>query len=147
MDNFQKTIVFEANSQDKIFAALTNTIIKWWSEMFEGTSNQQGKSFTIRFGANVFKSMLVEELIPNKKVVWKVTDSLIDIPDLKNKTEWINTKIIWEIASKDKQTVLHLTHIGLTPKIECYNICEDGWHNFTNSLTEFINTGIGQPFK
>ncbi len=115
--------------------------------MFEGVSNNQGQSFNIRFGANVFKTMKVEELIPNKKVAWIVTASLIDIPELKKKTEWINTKIVWEIVSKDDQTVLHLTHFGLTPQVECFNICQDGWHNFTDSFTQFISTGIGNPFK
>lgn len=146
MENFNKAIILEA-TKDKVYDALTNTISKWWTEMFEGVSNEQGKSFTIRFGESVFKTMTTEELLHNKKVVWKVTDSLIDIPDLKNKTEWINTKIVWEIFSKNNQTELHLTHLGLTPQIECYNICESGWHNFTDSLTEFINTGTGRPFK
>lgn len=146
MDNFKKSIIIQA-TDNKVFDALTNSITKWWTEMFEGNSNEKGQIFTIRFGKNIFKTMAVEELIPNQKVVWNVTDSLIDIPDLKNKTEWINTKIVWEISSKDDQTLLHLTHIGLTPQVECYDICEVGWHNFTDSLTEFINTGIGTPFK
>lgn len=146
MDNFKKTIIIQA-TDNKIFDALTNSISKWWTEMFEGTSNQQGKIFTIRFGTNVFKTMAVEELIPNKKVVWNVTDSLIDIPGLKNKTEWINTKIVWEISPQDNQTELNLTHFGLTPQVECFSICQDGWHNFTDSLTEYINTGVGKPFK
>jgi hypothetical protein len=115
--------------------------------MFDGASNEQGQSFTIRFGANIFKTMTVEELIPNKKIVWYVIDSLIDIPDLQNKTEWINTQIVWEISTSNSKTKLHLTHFGLTPQIECYNICESGWHNFTDSLTGFINTGIGKPFE
>jgi hypothetical protein len=115
--------------------------------MFEGSSDKQDEKFTIRFGSNVFKTLKVEELIPNTKVVWNVTDSLIDIPELKNKTEWINTKIIWEISRQDNQTEIRLTHLGLTPKIECYNICESGWQNFTDSLTEFVKTGIGKPFK
>ncbi len=146
MDNFKKTITIQA-SDNIVYEALTNCIKKWWTELFEGTSNEQGKNFTIRFGANVFKTMRVEELIPNKKIVWLVTDSLIDIPELKNKREWIDTKIIWEISSKDNQIILQLTHHGLTPQIECFNICENGWHNFTDSLTEFVNTGIGKPFK
>lgn len=115
--------------------------------MFEGVSNEQGQTFTIRFGPNVFKTMVVDEFIPNKKVVWKVTDSLIDIPELKNKTEWINTKIVWEISAQGNKTELQLTHIGLTPKIECYIVCEAGWHNFTNSLESYILTGKGEPFK
>ena len=146
MDNFNKTLIFQTTS-GKVYDALTNSITKWWTEMFEGASNRQGQSFTIRFGTDVFKTMSVEELVPDKKVVWNVTASLIDIPELKNKTEWINTKIVWEISSTDSQTELHLTHFGLTPQVECYSICEDGWHNFTNSLSEFINTGTGKPFK
>lgn len=146
MSNFEKTVIYTA-SEKLVFDALTNSITKWWTEMFEGKSNEQGKSFTIRFGTNVFKTMVVDELVSNKKVVWNVTDSLINIPDLKNKTEWINTKIVWEIQLKNNQTELHLTHFGLTPQVECYNICQDGWHNFTDSLTQFINTGIGRPFK
>ncbi len=146
MDNFKKKIVFKA-TDNNIYEALTNTIDKWWTEMFEGKSNQQGEAFTIRFGANIFKTMLVEELIPDEKVVWRVTNSLIDIPELKDKTEWINTRIVWEISSADNKTELHLTHFGLTQHIECYNICEAGWQQFTDSLQSFIETGKGNPFK
>lgn len=145
MSDYKKTMRFQA-TETIIYKALTNSITKWWTEIFEGVSNKQGQQFTIRFGANVFKTMMVEELISNKKVVWNVVDSLIDIPELKNKTEWINTKIIWELTANGKETVLSLTHIGLTPEIECYTICESGWQNFTNSLATFINTGIGMPF-
>jgi hypothetical protein len=145
MDDFKKTIILQATKKS-VYHALTNSITKWWTEMFEGSSNEQGETFTISFGTNVFKTLKVEELIPNNKVAWYVTDSLIDIPELKNRTEWINTKIVWEIATQDDKTELRLTHFGLTPQIECYNICEAGWHNFTDSLSEFINTGIGKPF-
>lgn len=88
-----------------------------------------------------------KNLIPNIKISWLVTDSLIDIPELKNKSEWLDTRIVWEIFSLDTQTELHLTHFGLTPQVECYYICENGWHNFTDSLTEFIITGTGMPFR
>lgn len=146
MDDFKKTLIIQA-TDESVFNTLTNDIPKWWTEVFEGISNEQGQSFTIRFGSGVFKTFLVQELVTNKKVVWLVTDSLIDIPELKNKTEWINTKIIWDISTQNDKIELRLTHLGLTPKIECYNICEGGWHNFTDSLTDFIKTGIGKPFK
>lgn len=146
MDNFKKTIIIQATDK-RVYDALTNSIPEWWTEMFEGAANGQGQTFTVRFGADVFKTLVVQELIPNKKVVWLVTNSLIDIPELKNKTEWINTKIVWEISSQDNKTALLLTHIGLTPEIECYNICERGWHNFTDSLTSYVVTDKGEPFK
>jgi hypothetical protein len=146
MDHFKKTMTFQA-ADKSVYSALTNSIFNWWTEMFEGVSNEQGQSFTVRFGPNVFKKIVVDVLIKNKKVVWHVTDSMIDIPELKNKTEWINTKIIWEITSKDNQTVLQLTHEGLTPEIECFTICESGWHSFTDSLSTFINNGIGNAYR
>lgn len=146
MDNFQKTMILQATGS-KVFHALTNFIPQWWTETFEGVANIQGETFTIRFGANIFKTMRVEELIPNKKVVWVVTGSLIDLPELINKTEWIDTRIIWEITENDTDTTLLLTHLGLTPEIECYSICESGWNSFTNSLKAFLETGKGNPFK
>lgn len=146
MDNFKETISFKT-TDIKVYEALTNAIKKWWTEKFEGISNQQGETFTIRFGTNIFKTILVEELIPGKKVVWKVTDALIDIQELKNKSEWINTEIEWNIYSNEEQTRLHLTHFDLTPQIACSHICIDAWHSFTNSLIEFLNSGEGKPFK
>jgi hypothetical protein len=145
--NDYKTRINFTSTESKIYNSLTKDIPKWWTEMFEGVSNEQGQTFTVRFGSSVYKTILVEELILNKKIVWRVVDSLIDIPDLKNKTEWINTVIIWEISAQQDKTLLTLTHVGLTPQIECYTICESGWQNFTNSLTDFINAGIGKPFK
>lgn len=60
MDNFKKTIIIQA-TDNKVFDALTNSITKWWTEMFEGTSNKQGQTFTIRFGTNVFKKMVIHK--------------------------------------------------------------------------------------
>lgn len=146
MDNFNTVMEINATA-DNVYAVLTTAIPKWWTEMFDGTSDVQGASFTIRFGPNVYKTMVVEELVPHKKVVWKVTASLIDIPELTNKTEWVNTEIVWEISSHNDQTSVHLTHFGLTPQIECYDICQSGWHNFTDSLTDFLHTGVGRPYR
>lgn len=145
MNNYSKVMTFDA-STDKVYDALTSKIPKWWTEQFEGTSNRQGENFTIRFGTNIFKTMKVTELSPGKKVVWNVIDSLIDLPELNNKSEWVGTKIEWVISQKENQTQLNLTHYGLTPQIECYTICEGGWEQFTYSLSEFINTGIGRPY-
>lgn len=52
MDNFTKTLIFHTTGS-KVYDALTNSIAKWWTEMFEGASNRQGKTFTIRFGTGV----------------------------------------------------------------------------------------------
>jgi len=145
MENYSSVIELDASSES-VFNALTNEIPLWWTELFEGTSDQQGKSFTIHFGESIFKQFKIQELISNAKVVWYVEDSFLDVPGLENKKEWIGTTIIWEIREKGNCVELHLTHIGLHPEIECYQICSDGWKQFTTSLKLYLETGKGTPF-
>ncbi|MBP1164946.1 hypothetical protein JOE44_001830 [Chryseobacterium sp. PvR013] len=138
----------EVNSTaDRIYHALTQEIPLWWTELFEGSSSEAGNLFTIRFGDQIHKTMRVKELIHNTKIVWWVEDSLIALPELKNQTEWIGTTIVWEMEQKENSSVLMLTHIGLNPNIECYEICSNGWRQFLGSLTKFLETGEGTPYR
>lgn len=146
MENYKSTITLQA-STSKIFTALTQKIHNWWTEMFEGAANKEGVEFTVRFGDNVYKTMQIAELVPNAKVVWYVKSSLIDIPELENKKEWEGTTIIWKITGNDETADLHLEHIGLNETVECYDICTNGWQQFTNSLKLYVETGTGNPFK
>lgn len=146
MKDYQHSIELNAGA-NKIFNALTREIPLWWTEMFEGSSNERGQLFTVRFGDNVFKTMEVKELVTDVKVVWEVKDSVIAIPELKNQREWIGTRIIWEIKPGDNVCNLELTHLGLTPVIECYDICADGWQQFINSFKSHIETDQGNSYK
>ena len=146
MENYKSTITLKANTA-RVFTALTQEIPNWWTEMFDGTANKEGEEFTVRFGDNVYKTMQIAALVPNSKVVWYVKSSLIDIPELKNKTEWVGTTIIWEIEQNGDTTLLNLEHIGLNETIECYEICANGWQQFTNSLKLYVEIGTGNPFK
>lgn len=144
--NFQHEIIVTA-SIEKVFESITNEIPLWWTEMFEGASTKLGEIFTVRFGSSVFKTMQVHELIPNKKVSWLVTDTLIDFPELQNKSEWLNTIIVWELREEKTTTIIRVTHIGLHPAIECYDICSAGWRQFCDSLKLYLEKGSGLPFK
>lgn len=146
MEDYSNIIKMNAPA-GKVFDALTKEIPLWWTEMFEGSANKQNDTFTVRFGESIYKTMRVKELSGNSKVVWSVTNSLIAVPELKNQTEWIGTTIEWEIAPHENKTALLLTHTGLQPGIECYDICTNGWQQFTNSLKLFVETGKGNPFK
>jgi len=145
MDNFSMSLIFQ-EKEAKIYEGLTTQINEWWTEMFEGSARAAGQTFTIRFGPQVFKTMRVEELIKNEKVVWRVEDALIDLPELVNKKEWVNTRIIWDLSTSSDGTLLKVTHMGLTPKAECYDLCSSGWQSFLYSFNKFINTGVGTPF-
>lgn len=140
------TIIAVKTTADKVYEALTHQVSLWWAEMFSGSSAGAGAVFTIRFGENIHKTIRVEELVSNSKIIWYVEDSLIALPELKNQTEWIGTTIIWEIEQKETDVFLHLTHLGLHPAIECYDICSEGWIQFTRSLKQFLETGKGNPY-
>lgn len=143
--DYQCIFVFDLPAS-KVFESLTADIPQWWSSHFEGESDRAYKIFTVRFGST-YKTMLVTEIIPNKKVVWEVSDSFIDSQDLVNKREWVGTRIQWEIFEDEEVSTLVLTHKGLNASLECFGICENGWINFTDSLSNYLNTGQGQPYE
>lgn len=85
------------------------------------------------------------EVIPNKKVVWLVRESKLDWLE-KNKDEWTNTKMVFEITSKPDKTELHFTHEGLVPEKECYSKCAQGWDTVIKEwLFNFITDGTPPP--
>lgn len=146
MDNYHLKLQINT-SADKLYDALTNGIPNWWTTMFEGSANRTNNTFTVRFGDSIFKTMQIEELVINSKVVWYVKDSLINIPELNNQTEWIGTTIIWELTPTNNFTELQLTHLGLHPKIECYHVCTSGWQQFTARLKSYAETEAIKLFQ
>ena len=101
---FTATIELEKSSQD-VFMPLLNDIPKWWTKDFEGQSTKLNDEFIIEHpGAHYSKQRLIE-VVPNKKLVWLVTESHLNWLE-KNKSEWTNTKMVFEVVTKGGKTVL-----------------------------------------
>lgn len=116
---------------------------KWWAKEVRGESEKLNDKFTVDFG-ETYVDFKISELVPNKKIVWKVTDCNLHWID--NKKEWNDTEVVFEISSKSKKTQIDFTHIGLVPGVECYEDCEVGWNeHITISLVKLINEGNGMP--
>jgi hypothetical protein len=120
-------------------------ISEWWSTDWEGACEKLNDEFTVHFGAS-FVNFEVVEIVPENNMIWMVKNCYWAF--LENKADWNGTVIIWEITSKGVISQLSLTHVGLVPGKECYDICREGWGLYAgNSLYRLITEGQGIPFE
>ena len=134
-DSFTNSFTSSKTSEE-VFEALLN-VRQWWSGFYEETIKGKSKQVNDEFifnaggGAHYSKQKLIE-LIPNKKIVWLVTDSKLNF--LSNTSEWNDSRICFDISAEKNNTRVTFTHDGLVPQIECYNECSTGWTKYLGKL-------------
>ena len=141
--NFTTTLLVDQTPKE-VFDSIRN-VRGWWSgyysEEIKGDTEKLNDEFSFRAGDGVhYSKQKLVEVIPNKKVVWLITES--DLSFLEKKDEWTGTKVIFDISTKDNKTQLVFTHDGLNPDIECYNACAPAWSQYMqNKLLPLIISG------
>jgi Activator of Hsp90 ATPase homolog 1-like protein len=130
-------------SPEEVFNAINN-VRGWWSGDIDGRTDKLGAEFSYRYQDLHRSTQKITELVPGKKVVWRVLEAQIGF--VKDKAEWNGTDIVFEITHKDGKTEVRFTHVGLRPTIECYGKCAGAWGFYINeSLKSLITTGKGDP--
>jgi len=120
-----------------------NNVPDWWTIVFEGHSQKLNDVFTVRFG-ETFITIKIIKLIANKKIGWQVIDCYKHW--IKDKKEWLNTEMHWEIFAVNDAAQINFTHVGLVPGIECYSGCEGAWNFYIKeSLFKLLAEGKGIP--
>jgi hypothetical protein len=118
-------------------------VSEWWATNFEGSAKNLNDVFTVRFG-ETFVTFKIVEMVADKKIVWQVIDCHLFW--LNDKSEWKDTKIAWEISTKNNLTQISMTHVGLVPEIECYTDCQKGWNFYVKeSLFKLLTERKGLP--
>ena len=137
------TIISVDETPAEVFNAAKN-VRGWWSEEIEGGTENLNDEFLYHYKDVHICKMKLVEVVPNKKIVWPVMDNHFSFTS--DKSEWVNTKIIFEISEKDGKTQLRFIHEGLVPYYECYQVCFDAWTSYIQgSLQNLIVTGKGKP--
>ena len=144
MNGANFTTVFTVDQPPEAAFAAINNVRGWWSEDIVGSTDKLGEAFKYRFKDVHRCTVKVTELIPNKRVAWRILENYFSFTE--DTSEWTGTDVIFDIARKGDKTEIRLTHQGLVPEYECYDICSDGWSTYINgSLRSLIATGKGQP--
>jgi len=122
---------------EEIFNKILN-VRQWWSGLFaeeiEGNSEKLNDEFAFVAGGGMhYSRQKMVQNIPDKKVVWLVTDSALSF--ISKQDEWTGTQLCFELFDKDKNsTEVVFTHIGLVPQIECYDSCSNAWSSYMENF-------------
>jgi Activator of Hsp90 ATPase homolog 1-like protein len=128
---------------EEVFEGINN-VRGWWSGEVTGDTNKPGAEFTYCVQGVHRSKQKITELVPGKRVVWRVLDA--DLSFTKDKSEWKGTEIVFEIAKKGNKTEVRFRHVGLVPAYECFNNCSNAWGLLVKgNLRRLIETGEDQP--
>jgi hypothetical protein len=138
------------SSISKVYDALTTGYEHWWTTTGGATFETVGDQIKFTFPPQVsYWTFQAKTLIKDQEVDLICTDAyhlLLDLPDAP-KGEWLASRLHFKLTPIDGLTKIHFRHEGLTPDLNCYDICEEGWdHFFMRSLQDYLNSGQGAPY-
>ena len=131
------SVVIEVEkSPDDVFNYVIN-LSQWWPEEFEGEDIKLNDEFVFRSGDSHYSKNKVIEFVPNKKVIWLVTESIRRTDNY----EWTGTKMIFELVPKDGSTMLKFTYDGVVLENEYDRLVQICDMTIKEKLYNFIVNG------
>jgi uncharacterized protein YndB with AHSA1/START domain len=136
--DYQKTIRVHGDPE-KLFDALTSVdgLAGWWVPV-TGSGVAGGE---LRFIMSSPDPLVihVDEATRPAAVRWTVTECSF-------LTDWIGTRPVFTITpAEDGGCELHFRHHGLTPDLDCIEMCTKGWDHYLASLRDYVEVGRGNP--
>jgi uncharacterized protein YndB with AHSA1/START domain len=137
--DFQSTLTFDA-PPERVLAALRSpeAVADWWGPA-EGDA-EVGGTFEVSFLNRRQVIVLHVEPAAANQVVWSVRETPLT-------PEWVGTRIVFDVTAAGGGTTLHFRHHGLTPQLECFDMCHEGWTHYLGSLVSYVDTGLGHPSR
>jgi uncharacterized protein YndB with AHSA1/START domain len=135
--DYAKQLTLNA-SADTVFDALTTTegLAGWWTPV--NGDGLAGGELTFMFGPGAEAVMRVDAAERGVGVHWTNTACHVE--------DWVGTRVHFDLSpTAAGRTELRFRHEGLTPKLECFADCQNGWDHFVTSLAAYVETGAGHP--
>lgn len=128
--------------RERVFDALTTPagLRGWWTTRVSGSATSGGEVRLEFEGMDEYIVLRVDVATRPSLVRWTcvVHTSL---------REWDGTTLTFDISGDASDVCkLNFKHIGLTPKLDCYDDCKLGWEYFLASLVAYVENGQGTPF-
>jgi uncharacterized protein YndB with AHSA1/START domain len=136
--DYQKTIRVKAHPE-ALFDALTSVsgLAAWWTRVTG--SGDAGGELKFFFDSPEPCVMHVDQATRPTSVQWTVAACNF-LPD------WVGTRPTFTITPVDGDaSELQFRHHGLTPELDCIEMCTRGWNHFLESLREYVGVGRGMP--
>jgi len=126
---------------EKAARLITDDLEAWWGTRIERTDD----GFTVRFNDS-HATFAFDPGSTDTAFGWTCTDANMIIEDVTDASEWRGTQLLWEVTADGPCSRVTLTHKGLTPHIECFDVCQRGWqHYFETSLRDHLNGREASP--
>lgn len=125
---------------ERVYAALATVAgpSRWWSSRVSGSA-EAGGVLQVDFAPGSHVRMRVARAESPNLVVWEPIECT-PAPD------WVGTSIIFSIAPRGEgRCALSFRHAGLTPQVECFEMCQSGWDRYLPSLAAEAERGEGRP--
>ncbi|WP_129670203.1 SRPBCC domain-containing protein [Phytoactinopolyspora endophytica] len=139
-ESFTTTFTVE-RTPEEVSAAISKPQV-WWNQLIEGKAETVGDEFGFDMPGVHRTRIRVAELAPGWRVVWHVLENHFSF--VNDQDEWVGTDIVYDIAGSEDGTTVTLTHVGLLPQHECYEVCSGAWAHHLNAGLRAMLTG-GDP--
>ncbi len=147
--DYQRTLEVSA-SPERAYEAVTTGFANWWTDPGQALA-RIGDVATFRFPPNesswTFRPVTLKS---NHFVEHECVGASHLHPGQPEsiRTEWLGTRLRFEIEATANGSRITFTHDGLRPELDCYRICEAGWDFFfTESLKSYLDEGAGKPHR
>ncbi len=127
---------------DQVFDTLTTAtrFAAWWAPA-AGSAAEGGELRLIFAGIEAPLVLRVRQATRPSAVAWDVM-SCDFLPD------WVGTTLAITLSESGPGGCgLQFRHEGLRASLECYDQCRAGWDQYLPSLRDYLESGVGNPFR